>query len=140
MKKANVRISRPMYGCGKERIEIEIGCKSSGNEIISVQIALDDFSKILTGQSRTGDINFLVKEEHFKLLGKTREILRVSIDKPDSWNWKPTREQVGKELHTMGYLPDWILWQDGLDTQQNDQGKHNVILCRYVDEEAENDS
>lgn len=138
MKKAELRISRPVYGNEREAIEITVSCKHSRLEVITLELSLEDFTKVITSQNVTADVQSIISEENFNLVGKKREVLRVGIDKPDPWGWKPTREQVVVELASLGYLNEWSLWDDGLGTQQNDRGKHNVILCKYVDVEGVN--
>lgn len=136
MKKAELRISRPMYGDGKEAIEIAVSCAHSSVKIMTLEVPLSDFTKALTSESVVVDVQSIISQEGLKLVGKEREVLRLAIDKPESWDWRPTREQVAGELASLGYLNEWDLWQDGLRTQQNVRGKHNVILCKYVDIEG----
>lgn len=129
--KAGLRVSRPSYGNGKEVISLSIGCESSGCQIIELEVGLADFAKALTGQQSEADISFIVSKDGFSNIGKKREVLKLPIEKPDSWGYKPEREQIEQELERLGYLPEWQLWQDGRDSQQNVRGFHNVVLCKF---------
>ena len=79
------------------------------------------------------DIDYLISSALFENIGKQKEVLRVTITKPDNWGYKPTLKQIEDYLLEHKYLPEWVLWQDGLDSQQNSKGVHNVVLCKYVD-------
>lgn len=127
------RISRPSYSDGREKVDLTLTCNKSGVRIIQAEINLDDFTKALMGQESGADLSFLIGQKGFDLIGKTREVYKYSIAKPDDWGYcKPTRDQIESELTLLGLLPDWELWQDGLSTQQNKRGYHNVVLCKYV--------
>ena len=133
MKQATLRISNPSGGNIEDVISIQIGCKSSRHEIITIEIAFKDFTKALMSREVDADIDYLISSALFENIGKQKEVLRVTITKPDNWGYKPTLKQIEDYLLEHKYLPEWVLWQDGLDTQQNSKGVHNVVLCKYVD-------
>ena len=72
-------------------------------------------------------------EKGLALIGKKREVEQVLIQK--TWEgYRPTRERVLTQCEAEGLLVDgWELWQDGLSTQQNQRGKHRVVIVRYVE-------
>jgi hypothetical protein len=118
-------------------MSIEIEDDNSGVSI-SAQLSPENTLKVLSSQAYVKcDVSFPDKE-FMHLIGKTRECRRVRIE--NDWGFeKPSPEFILKRCEFESIFDDkdgkgtWSLYSTGLTSQQNTQGKHEVIIERYVD-------
>lgn len=118
-------------------MSIEIEDDNSGVPI-RVQLSPENTLKVLSRQAYVEcDISY-PDEECMHFIGKTCERKRVEITK--EWAYiTPTPEFILKRCEFESIFDDldgkgtWSLFSDGLTTQQNTQGKHGVVIERYVD-------
>lgn len=135
MLKGNMTISRPTYGCGKEKILITLKDKKSRTRFIEVEIGYTEFTQILTGLSEV-EVDFSVKG--LESVGKTKVVTR--------------RKELVPECYTPYYchieeISEWLqdLYGDGTtfvntylgskDSFTTKDGETYVNFSTYVYEE-----
>lgn len=136
--KAKVTITRS----SDDRVNIYIKDGASGNRIVSVSMALEDYALAITGLAETpADIEYMPTPEEAEKFGKKRQIQHLSLEGVHKYNGNfLDRDGVLKHIESQypEYLDDgWELFCDGLSVQQNKTGFHNVSLVKFVDPDPE---
>lgn len=120
----------------KETISLTIEDVNSGIIVTRINMAPEDFARAITGVGNSKAIFELCpKPEQAKLFGKYSNSKVVFIRK--TWSdYRPDPEVIAQAVADQGHLVDgWELWQNGLSSQQNQDGLHKVVLLKYTDEE-----
>lgn len=91
-------------------------------------MSLAEFGECITGMGAcTAEMTIIPNEFVVQNLGKKKELRNLTFA------WKKYGGDVG-ELHKLiepHLIDGWMIWSDGLRTQQNGKG-HNVTLYRFV--------
>lgn len=128
---AKVTISRRGMCKGDGEFCISITDASSGILVAEVNMELAEFAECIGGLSScNGTFKFRADEHTVDKYGKVREAERISIEtKLDKHSDKEGLLKLIKASVPEG----WVLSDDGMRTQQNQRGRHQFVVCRFVD-------
>lgn len=130
MIKGKVTISRRSMHKGEGEIFVSIEDRASGLTISEFSMGFADFAECLTGMSCSDADVTIAHPDAYQFIGKKR--VTDTIDLPISVRLGKT-EEARRMIEDS--VPDgWILWSDGLSSQQVKKGVHQFIVCKYVDE------
>ncbi len=136
--KGNLTISKPTNISLGQHISIKISDEKSGMKIVELNLSLEDFAKCITGQAHMkGDLDFVIREEDRKKVGKKKELRTLCCEK-QSYSKNEQRMTVLSHFdqwrREMG--EEWEIWSDGTTTQQRNS-HHEYTVCRYVEVDNE---
>jgi len=126
-----------LYKGEDEKLCMSITDEGSGCRVIELDISLEDMMRALTGfSSQECEIQFVFPEKVRNILGKNKECKRIDmlvgkVSKYSKEGEKLIKDMITIELARPEYQ-GWILWDDGIRTQQNKTGIHSYVICRYV--------
>lgn len=126
---SKVTISRRSNQKGSGTVAITITDCLSGMSVAEVEMSLLEFAECVTGMGNCAAKMTLAPNEFLvQNIGKKKETKTVNLP------WKKRFDSNTAELDALiePFLDNgWMLWSDGLNTQQNQKG-HDVILYRFV--------
>ena len=133
-----ITISKQSSQVGSGEIHVNIQDASSGTRIVETSMSLTDFADAITGLGNVScEIVSHVKEQHVQRIGKKKEVKTVFIER-DTHSFKYKEEVRDFVFRDCSKNHEgWMVWSDGTNTQQNSAGKHQYVICRYVDIEED---
>ncbi|QDP55724.1 MAG: hypothetical protein Tp138OMZ00d2C19078241_56 [Prokaryotic dsDNA virus sp.] len=133
MIKGKVTISRRSMYKGEGKIFVSIEDRASGLTISELSMEFADFAECLTGMSYSDADVTIADTDTYQFIGKKRVTETIGI--PVSARLEKT-EEARRMIEDS--VPDgWMLWSDGLSSQQRKRGIHQFIVCKYVVEGEE---
>ena len=100
--KTKLTISRPVYGCGKEKISIQVRDVDAHIRFLDIEIDLDKFTKCITGLS---EIECTATLRGIENVGKKRETMAIEVEIPKNiyTNRKETAYVLAKKCTPKGW-------------------------------------
>ncbi len=132
--KAQITISRPQYGDGRELIHLNITDVDARIEFVELEISYADFTRALTGQA------YVVCDMHVRGLenvGKQRERDTITVEMPECSYYDRKATAVAEVHHHIkeGWTSsDYFGSQDSFYTKDNIQYAKTDIF-RWIDKE-----
>lgn len=117
-------------------IAITVEDDSSSNIITRINLSLHDFANAVTGLGGVkGELEIMPTPESASVFGKEYQVDKITLD-TEGFSKYSDEKKVLEMVHAN--IPEgWELSSDGMNTQQNDTGKHHFTVCRYVDVDEE---
>lgn len=139
MSKGNLRISTPVFGDGREVVQIELECTSSVTKCMTIEMSYHEFAKCLTG-SMGGTCEFTLPNNR-DIAGKVRETMSISAKMPESYDYSE-RKQVAAEVCEKVTPEGWVIEkyfgsQSSFTRGENNSEWANTRAIRYVEQSAE---
>lgn len=93
-----------------------------------------EFAECIGGLSHCkGSIRKIVSDKRIRFLGMKKETHRIGIKLPEDVSSYNLKKGELPELIENAVPDGWMLWDDGLRSQQNNHGYHNIIVYRYIE-------
>lgn len=129
---AYVTISR--WTSGRDTgIRIDIEEKKSGVKIVSLDMEPKAFAEAVTGLGYQDATVVDWAGKDASLVGKELESKTVKLQVDRISGRQKTKELIlNSEVLKEYYKEGWVLFDDGMQSQQNEYGVHKVILRRWV--------
>ena len=100
--KGQLTITRPSYGCGKQKIAIRIKDTDAVTRFLDIEIDLDKFTKCITGLA---EIECDIEYRNLDHVGKKRETMSLEFEMPGKsrHNRKEIAFALGKKCAPEGW-------------------------------------
>ena len=128
MMEAKITISR----ASDDLVYLNIQDKRSGVRLIEVAMTLEEYAMTITGvANRECKVEHLLTKKALERTGKQKQVKKIVMSGDVFKEYKERIADIEKLMKTDD-LKDWIVWDDGARTQQNNPLGYEITVCRYV--------
>lgn len=131
MMEGKLTISRPSYGCGKEKVSIEVKDNLSKERFLTIEIDYDVFTKVLMG---CAELPCDIEVRHLKRVGMRKETKPLEFIMPDGYSeMKENARKAAAENTPEGWEANTHFGSQNSFFTREGKGWARTTISRWVD-------